>query len=86
MPAIRNWFGRWPKRDLTNEERRSRSRKIVDDSGLQNGAETAPDRVERSFSRIHLPVPAGLLADAGLKRHYKLPEAIKILRKSPTDI
>jgi hypothetical protein len=27
-------------------------------------------------------VPAGMLGDAGLKRHYKLPEAIKILRQA----
>jgi len=25
-------------------------------------------------------VPAGLLGDVGLKRHYKLPEALKVLR------
>jgi hypothetical protein len=37
--------------------------------------------VERSFPEFIARVPAGLLGDAGLKRHYKLPEAVKILRQ-----
>jgi hypothetical protein len=36
--------------------------------------------VDRTFPEFIARVPAGLLADAGLKRHYKLPEPLKILR------
>jgi len=38
------------------------------------------DRVERSLPEFIARVQAGLLGDSGLKRHYKLPEAVKILR------
>jgi len=36
--------------------------------------------VERSFPEFIARVPAGLLGDVGLKRHYKLPETVKVLR------
>ena len=38
------------------------------------------DRVERSFPEFIARVPGGLLSEAGLKRHYKIPEAVKALR------
>ena len=44
------------------------------------GQKLIRDRVERSFPEFVARVPAGLLADSGLKRHYKLPEPVKILR------
>jgi hypothetical protein len=75
------------KENLTNEEAAIALTKIVDDFwASKTGQKLLRDRVERSFPEFISRVPAGLLADAGLKRHYKLPEAIKILRKSPTDI
>jgi hypothetical protein len=39
--------------------------------------------VDRTFPEFIARAPAGVLADAGLKRHYKLPEALKILRAAP---
>jgi hypothetical protein len=38
------------------------------------------DRVEKSFPEFIARAPAGLLTEAGLKRHYKEPEPIKLLR------
>lgn len=38
------------------------------------------DRVERSFPEFISRAPAGLLNEAGLKRHYKSPEAIRVHR------
>jgi hypothetical protein len=45
------------------------------------GQKMIRDRVERSFPEFVARVPAGMLGEAGLKRHYKTPEAIKLLRK-----
>ena len=36
---------------------------------------------ERSFPEFVTRVPARMLSEVGLKRHYKEPEAIKILRQ-----
>lgn len=47
----------------------------------KTGQKLLRDRVERSFPEFISRVPGGMLSDAGLKRHYKTPEAIKILRK-----
>lgn len=41
------------------------------------------DRVERSFAEFVANVPAGMLADCGLKRHYKEPEPRRTLRRLP---
>lgn len=46
----------------------------------KTGQKLIRERVERSFPEFISRVPAGLLAEAGLKRHYKIPEPIKILR------
>ena len=44
------------------------------------GQKLLRDRVERSFPEFITRVPAGMLTELGLKRHYKLPEALKVLR------
>lgn len=44
------------------------------------GQKMLRDRVERSFPEFISRAPAGLLNEAGLKRHYKTPEAIRIHR------
>ena len=44
------------------------------------GQKMLRDRVERSFPEFIARVPAGLLSEVGLKRHYKTPEPIKSLR------
>ena len=46
----------------------------------KTGQKLIRDRVERSFPEFISRTPAGLLGEAGLKRHYKTPEPIKILR------
>ena len=48
--------------------------------GSKTGQKLLRDRVERIFPEFIGRVPAGLLAEVGLKRHYKTPEPIKILR------
>ena len=44
------------------------------------GQKMLRDRVERSFPEFIARAPAGLLSEAGLKRHYKTPEAIRVHR------
>ncbi len=49
--------------------------------GSKSGQKLLRDRVERSFPEFIGRVPAGMLNEVGLKRHYKTPEAIKLLRE-----
>ncbi len=44
------------------------------------GQKLLRDRVERTFPEFISRVPAGALTEAGLKRHYKSPEPLKLLR------
>ena len=46
----------------------------------KTGQKLIRDRVERSFSEFVTRVPGGMLSEAGLKRHYKMPEAIRTHR------
>lgn len=46
----------------------------------KQGQKLIRDRVERSFPEFISRVPSKLLSEAGLKRHYKDPEALKQLR------
>src|SRR5258708_6927673 len=46
----------------------------------KTGQKLIRDRVERSFPEFIARVPAAMLSEAGLKRHYKTPEPIKQLR------
>jgi hypothetical protein len=48
----------------------------------KTGQKLLRDRVERSFPEFIARVPAGMLNEIGLKRHYKTPEPIKALRAS----
>ena len=48
------------------------------------GQKLLQDRVERSFPEFIARVPAGALVEVGLKRHYKTPEPVKILRRLKT--
>jgi hypothetical protein len=69
------------RENLTNDEAAMALTKIEDDFwASKTGQKLLRDRVERSFPEFISRVPAGLLADAGLKRHYKLPETVKVLR------
>ena len=49
----------------------------------KTGQKLIRDRVERSFPEFVARVPAGMLGELGLKRHYKTPEAIKLMRSLP---
>jgi hypothetical protein len=46
----------------------------------KTGQKMIRDRVERSFPEFISRVPGGMLNEVGLKRHYKTPEALKVLR------
>jgi hypothetical protein len=46
----------------------------------KTGQKLIRDRVERSFPEFIARVPGGMLAEMGLKRHYKTPEPVKLLR------
>jgi hypothetical protein len=76
------------RENLNGEEAAIALSKIQDDFwASKTGQKLIRDRVERSFPEFIARVPAGLLGDGGLKRHYKLPEPVKILRAgnaSPT--
>jgi hypothetical protein len=49
----------------------------------KSGQKLIRDRVDKSFPEFAARVPAGMLNEVGLKRHYKTPEAIKIMRAGP---
>lgn len=49
----------------------------------KGGLKLQKDRVERTFAEFIANVPAGMLADSGLKRHYKDPETRQTLRRLP---
>jgi hypothetical protein len=84
MPGDKELIWALAKREnLTNDEAAIALVKLQDDFwASKTGQKLLKDRVERNFPEFIARVPAGLLGDAGLKRHYKLPEAIKILRQS----
>ena len=48
----------------------------------KTGQKLIRDRVDRNFVEFIGRVPAGMLSEAGLRRHYKVPEALKELRVS----
>ena len=67
--------------NLTSDEAAIALTKIEDDFwASKTGQKLLRDRVERSFPEFIARVPAGLLGESGLKRHYKLPEPVKVLR------
>ncbi len=46
----------------------------------KSGQKLLRDGVDRSFPEFIERAPGGLLNEAGLKRHYKTPEPIKVIR------
>ena len=69
------------RENLASDEAAIALQKIEDDFwASKTGQKLLRDRVERSFAEFITRVPAGLLGDVGLKRHYKLPEPLKVLR------
>ena len=70
------------RENMTNDEAGIALNKIEDEFwASKTGQKLIKDRVERSFPEFVARVPAGMLGDAGLKRHYKLPETVKVLRR-----
>jgi hypothetical protein len=68
---------------MTNDEAAIALTKIEDEFWASKaGQKSLKDRVEKSFPEFIARVPAGMLGDSGLKRHYKLPETVKVLRAS----
>jgi hypothetical protein len=47
----------------------------------KSGQKAIRQRVERSFAEFISRVPAVMLREAGLKRHYKTPEPVKVLQQ-----
>jgi len=69
------------RENLTNDEAAIALTKIEDEFWASKaGQKLIKDRVEKSFPEFIARVPAGMLGDVGLKRHYKLPETLKVLR------
>lgn len=74
------WF--LAKREtMTPEEAGIALEKLQEDFwGSKTGQKLLRDRVERSFPEFITRAPAGMLSEVGLKRHYKMPEPVKVLR------
>jgi len=70
--------------NLTSDEAAIALTKIEDDFWASKaGQKLLRDRVERSFPEFIARVGGGLLTEVGLKRHYKTPEPVKLLRTAP---
>jgi hypothetical protein len=69
------------RENMTNDEAAIALTKIEDEFWASKpGQKLLKDRVEKSFPEFIARVPAGMLGDLGLKRHYKLPDTLKVLR------
>jgi hypothetical protein len=69
------------RENMTNDEAAIALTKIEEEFwASKTGQKLLKDRVEKSFPEFVARVPAGMLGDVGLKRHYKLPETLKVLR------
>lgn len=72
------------RENLTSPEAAMALEKVEEDFWASKaGQKLIRDRVERSFPEFLARVPAGLLGAGGLKRHYKDPETLQILRAAP---
>jgi hypothetical protein len=68
------------RENLNNDEAAIALAKIEGDFwASKTGQKLLRDHVEQTFPEFIARVPAGVLGDSGLKRHYKLPEALKVL-------
>jgi len=69
--------------NLTSEEAGIALSKLEEDFWASKAGQKAlRDRVERIFPEFISRVPGGAMTEVGLKRHYKTPEALKVLRVS----
>ena len=72
------------RENLTPEEAGIALSKLEEDFwASKTGQKLIRDRVERNFPEFIARVSGGLLTEVGLKRHYKTPEPVKLLRTAP---
>jgi hypothetical protein len=72
------------RENLTNEEAGIQLAKVEEEFwASKTGQKMIRDRVERSFPEFISRVPAGMLNEVGLKRHYKEPETLKVMHRAP---
>ena len=72
------------KETLTSEEAGMALARVEEDFwGSKTGQKMLRDRIERCFPEFISRVPAGMLNEVGLKRHYKEPETLKVLHPAP---
>lgn len=72
------------RENMTPEEASIALTKIEDDFwASKTGQKLIRDRVERSFPEFISRAPSGMMTDLGLKRHYKTPEPVKVLKPMP---
>ncbi len=73
------------RENMSPEEAGIALAKLQDDFwGSKAGLKMLHDRVERSFPEFIARVPAAMLGELGLKRHYKEPEPVKPLHVGPS--
>lgn len=69
---------------MTPEEGARALAKVEDDFwASKTGQKLIRDRVERSFPEFISRAPSSMLSELGLKRHYKTPEPVKVLKPLP---
>jgi hypothetical protein len=82
MPGDKELVWMLAKREnLSPDEAGIALTKLEDDFwGSKTGQKLLRDRVERIFPEFISRVPSGALTEVGLKRHYKTPEPLKVVR------
>ena len=69
------------RENMTPDEAAIMLAKLEDDFwASKTGQKLLRDRVERCFPEFIARAPGGILSEVGLKRHYKTPEPVKLLR------
>src|SRR5688572_23405776 len=72
------------RENMTPDEAGIALTKLEDDFwASKTGQKLLRDRVERCFREFIARAPGGMLSEMGLKRHYKTPEPVKMLRPLP---
>ena len=85
MPGDKELVWMLAKREnMTPDEAGIALTKIEDDFwASKTGQKLIRDRVERNFPEFISRAPGGMLSELGLKRHYKTPEPVKLLKPMP---
>jgi hypothetical protein len=69
------------REDLAPDEASRALEKIEEEFwATKKGQQLQRDRVDKTFAEFIIQVPAAALTESGLKRHYKGPEPLKVLR------